>query len=152
MMCGLRIRDAEDGFLTFDLADILKIVGQRALDSHWRCSDVWCISQSHTDDLESEYEASGLVPGPRLFQLAAATRQVIDMEIPGMAEAMRAASLNETPFGMLSRGLAGARRHTLIINLPGSPKAVRENLAVLLPVIPHAIEKLQGDSSECGKP
>ena len=80
-----------------------------------------------------------------------ATRQVIDKEIPGMAEAMRQESLKKTPFGMLSRGLVGWRRNTLIINLPGSPKAVRENLAVLIPVIPHAIEKLQGDTTECGQ-
>ncbi len=81
-----------------------------------------------------------------------ATRQVIDKEIPGMAEAMRKEALKKTPFGMLSRGVVGARHNTLIVNLPGSPKAVRENLAVLIPVIPHAIEKLQGDPAECGKP
>jgi len=81
-----------------------------------------------------------------------ATRKVLNKEIPGMAEAMRLASLKKTPFGMLSRGLAGARGKALIINLPGSPKAVRENLAELLPVVPHAIEKLQGDPTECATP
>ena len=81
-----------------------------------------------------------------------ATRKVIEREVPGMAEAMRAASLAKTPFGMLSRGIAGTRGHTLIINLPGSPKAVRENLSTLLPVIPHALDKLQGDPTECGAP
>jgi molybdopterin adenylyltransferase len=73
-----------------------------------------------------------------------ATRDVIEREAPGLAEAMRAASLAITPHGMLSRAVAGIRGRTLIINLPGSPKAVRENLETLLPALPHAIELLQG--------
>jgi molybdenum cofactor synthesis domain-containing protein len=68
-----------------------------------------------------------------------ATRAVIDREAPGLAEAMRAASLSLTPHAMLSRAVCGIRAGTLIINLPGSPKAVRENLEVLLPVLPHAL-------------
>ena len=79
-----------------------------------------------------------------------ATRDVIDREAPGLAEAMRAASLQITPHAMLSRAVAGIRGTTLIVNLPGSPKAVREGLEVILPVIPHAIAKLQGDTGECG--
>lgn len=79
-----------------------------------------------------------------------ATRKVIEREIPGMAEAMRWQSSKQTKFAMLSRAVVGARGHTLIINLPGSPKAVRENLLALLPAIPHAIEKLQGDPRDCG--
>ncbi|MFL5626539.1 MAG: molybdopterin adenylyltransferase [Ktedonobacteraceae bacterium] len=71
-----------------------------------------------------------------------ATRAVIDREAPGIAEAMRAASLQHTPFGMLSRGVAGTRRRTLIINLPGSPKAVKECLECILPVLPHAVNLL----------
>jgi molybdopterin adenylyltransferase len=71
-----------------------------------------------------------------------ATRAVIDREAPGIAEAMRAASLQHTPFGMLSRGIAGTRGSTLIINLPGSPKAVKECLEYILPVLPHAINLL----------
>lgn len=71
-----------------------------------------------------------------------ATRAVIEREAPGIAEAMRAVSLQHTPFGMLSRGVAGTRAHTLIINLPGSPKAVRECLEYILPVLPHAINLL----------
>jgi len=66
-----------------------------------------------------------------------------------MAEAMRAASLNKTPHAMLSRGVAGIRGQTLIINLPGSPRAVRENLAVVLPALPHALEKIKGSPREC---
>jgi molybdenum cofactor synthesis domain-containing protein len=71
-----------------------------------------------------------------------ATRAMIDREAPGIAEAMRAESLRHTPFGMLSRGVAGIRGRTLIINLPGSPKAVRECLQCILPVLPHAINLL----------
>lgn len=71
-----------------------------------------------------------------------ATRAVIEREAPGIAEAMRAESLKFTPFGMLSRGVAGVRQRTLIINLPGSPKAVRECLDCILPVLPHALNLL----------
>ncbi|MFA5180382.1 MAG: MogA/MoaB family molybdenum cofactor biosynthesis protein [Syntrophales bacterium] len=78
-----------------------------------------------------------------------ATREVLEKEIPGMAEAMRQASMAKTPHAMISRALAGLRGRTLIINLPGSPKGVRENLAVVLPAIPHAIEKIQGSDADC---
>lgn len=71
-----------------------------------------------------------------------ATQAVIQRPAPGLAEAMRAASLQVTPHAMLSRAIAGIRGHTLIVNLPGSPKAARENLAVILPALPHAIELL----------
>ncbi|HEY6958290.1 MAG TPA: MogA/MoaB family molybdenum cofactor biosynthesis protein [Candidatus Limnocylindria bacterium] len=79
-----------------------------------------------------------------------ATRRVIDREIPGIAEALRARSLDKTPHGMLSRGVAGAVGATLVVNLPGSPRAVRESLEVLLPVLPHAVELLAGESGETG--
>jgi molybdopterin adenylyltransferase len=72
-----------------------------------------------------------------------ATRSVLDREAPGLAEAMRAASLQVTPHAMLSRSVTGIRGHTLIINLPGSPKAALENLETILAVLPHAIELLQ---------
>jgi molybdopterin adenylyltransferase len=74
-----------------------------------------------------------------------ATRAVIDREAPGLAEAMRAASLKITPHAMLSRIVTGIRRKTLIINLPGSPKGAVENLQVVIPVLPHAIQLLQED-------
>jgi molybdenum cofactor synthesis domain-containing protein len=79
-----------------------------------------------------------------------ATRSVLDRELPGMGEAMRAESLKKTPHAMISRAVAGIRKHTLIVNLPGSPRAVRENLSVILPALPHAIEKIKGDPSDCG--
>jgi molybdopterin adenylyltransferase len=72
-----------------------------------------------------------------------ATKAIIDRDAPGLAEAMRAASLEVTPHAMLSRAVAGIRGFTLIVNLPGSPKAVRENLEVVLPALPHAVALLQ---------
>ncbi len=74
-----------------------------------------------------------------------ATQAVIDRSAPGLAEAMRAASLRETPHAMLSRGIAGIRGQTLIVNLPGSPKAAVQNLDVIAPVLPHAVQLLRGD-------
>lgn len=77
-----------------------------------------------------------------------ATRQIIDYEVEGMAEAMREEGRKSTPLAMLSRAVVGVRGRTLIVNLPGSPRAVREGLSVLLPVLPHAVELLRGESSE----
>ncbi|MEJ2202126.1 MAG: MogA/MoaB family molybdenum cofactor biosynthesis protein, partial [Desulfuromonadaceae bacterium] len=80
-----------------------------------------------------------------------ATRRVLDYEIPGMAEAMRMASLSKTPHAMLSRAVTGVRGRSLIINLPGSPKGARENLEVLLPALGHALAKLKGDPADCAR-
>ncbi len=80
-----------------------------------------------------------------------ATLDVIDRQVPGIPEAMRAKSLQITPRAMLSRAVSGIRNKTLIINLPGSPKAVQECLEVILPVIPHAVEILTGQTGECAR-
>ncbi|MEK7772978.1 MAG: MogA/MoaB family molybdenum cofactor biosynthesis protein [Deltaproteobacteria bacterium] len=81
-----------------------------------------------------------------------ATMAVIERELPGMAEAMRAESLKKTPNAMISRAVCGIRKETLIINLPGSPRAVRENLSVVMPALNHAVEKIKGGPSECAVP
>ncbi len=79
-----------------------------------------------------------------------ATLAVVDRVVPGFTEAMRAESLKKTPHAMLSRAVVGTRGKCLIINLPGSPKAVRECLEVILPALPHAVETLKGQVNECG--
>ncbi len=77
-----------------------------------------------------------------------ATKQVIEREAPGLVHAMLTASLPKTPHAMLTRMVAGIRGHTLIVNLPGSPNAACENLQVILPAIPHAVELLRGKPGE----
>jgi len=78
-----------------------------------------------------------------------ATKKVIDRDVPGMAEAMRQESLKVTPHAMLSRAVCGIRNKTLIVNLPGSPKACIECLETIKPALPHAIEVLCGNAEEC---
>jgi molybdenum cofactor synthesis domain-containing protein len=80
-----------------------------------------------------------------------ATLKVIEKQVPGFSEAMRAESLKKTPHAMISRAIVGIRGSSLIVNLPGSPKSVRENLSVILPALPHALSKLKGDPEECGQ-
>lgn len=80
-----------------------------------------------------------------------ATLEVIDKQIHGITEAMLIEGLKKTRRAMLSRAVAGIRGSCLIINLPGSPKAVKENLEVIIEVIPHAIEKIKGDPTECAR-
>ena len=80
-----------------------------------------------------------------------ATKAVIERETPGIPEAMRRAGMEKTPTAMLSRAAAGIRKSTLIVNLPGSEKAVRESLEAILPALPHGVEILKGTASECGK-
>jgi molybdenum cofactor synthesis domain-containing protein len=84
---------------------------------------------------------TGLTPGDRT---PAATLRVIDREVPGMAELMRAAGLASTPMASLSGGVVGVRGESLIVNLPGSPKGASESLAAVMPVLRHAIEQLAG--------
>lgn len=81
-----------------------------------------------------------------------ATKGVIERETPGLAEAMRRAGAEKTPTAILSRAVAGIRGATLIVNLPGSEKAVRESLAAILPALPHGLDILKGAASECGRP
>ena len=80
-----------------------------------------------------------------------ATCSVLEKLAPGIAEAMRYASLQITPHAMLSRAVAGIRKRSLIINLPGSPKAAAENLQAVLPALPHSLQLLRGDVLDCGQ-
>ena len=79
-----------------------------------------------------------------------ATRQVIDLEVPGIAEAMRQASFTKTRQAVWSRGIAGIRRKSLIINLPGSEKGARENIEAVLPALAHGLYKIKGGTADCG--
>ncbi|MEW6064535.1 MAG: MogA/MoaB family molybdenum cofactor biosynthesis protein [Bacillota bacterium] len=103
----------------------------------------------HRLDLILTTGGTGL--GPR-DHTPEATLAVIDRQVPGIAEAIRAASLQKTTKAMLSRAVSGTRGRTLIINLPGSVKGVRECLEVVLPVLPHGLEILSGKGGECGQP
>ncbi len=80
-----------------------------------------------------------------------ATRQVIEREAPGLSEAMRIETLKHTPMAMISRGVSGIHSSTLIVNLPGSPKAVRESFAVIKPVLGHVVDLLSGDTRHTGQ-
>ncbi|MHB0869592.1 MAG: MogA/MoaB family molybdenum cofactor biosynthesis protein [Chloroflexota bacterium] len=81
-----------------------------------------------------------------------ATLEVVDYQVPGIAEAMRAESLKKTPNAMLSRMVAGVRGRTLVVNLPGSPRAVQECLDVIRPALPHAVETLRGEVGDHARP
>jgi molybdenum cofactor synthesis domain-containing protein len=107
------------------------------------------LSERNDVDLILTTGGTGLAPRDVTPQI---TLRSIDYEVPGIAEAMRAASLRVTPMGMLSRGVAGVRKRTLIINLPGSPKAVGENLAAIAPALQHAVDTLRGQVGEHSRP
>ena len=89
----------------------------------------------------------GTGPAPRDVT-PEATRSVIEREMPGLAEVLRFAGYQRTPLAVISRGVAGIRGRTMIVNLPGSPRAVREGMATLAPILPHAIQMLQGVDTE----
>jgi molybdopterin adenylyltransferase len=99
-------------------------------------------SDGGTIDVILTTGGTGFAPRDRTPE---ATLNVIDRVAPGIAEAMRLASLQKTPHAMLSRAVAGIRQKTLIINLPGSPRAAKENLQAILQVLPHAVEVLRED-------
>ena len=98
------------------------------------------------DDVNLIITTGGTGLGPR-DNTPEATQRVIEREAPGSAEAIRAESLKATPMAMLSRAVCGVRSGTLIVNLPGSPKAVKESFAVIAPVLPHALDLLAGQTT-----
>ncbi|MEN2985259.1 MAG: MogA/MoaB family molybdenum cofactor biosynthesis protein [Thermodesulfovibrionaceae bacterium] len=79
------------------------------------------------------------------------TKEVVEKEVPGIAEAIRWVGFTKTKTAILSRGIAGIRGRSLIINLPGSPKAARESVEAIIDAIPHALDKIKGDPTECGR-
>ena len=79
-----------------------------------------------------------------------ATRDILDYLVPGIGEVMRMEGYRKNPRAIISRGIGGVRRRTLFVNLPGSPRAVRECFDLLLPALPHAIEKIRGEGGDCG--
>ena len=97
------------------------------------------------DDVNLIITTGGTGLGPR-DNTPEATQRVIEREAPGIAEAIRAESLKVTPMAMISRGVCGVRSGALIINLPGSPRAVKESFAVIAPVLPHALDLLAGNT------
>jgi molybdenum cofactor synthesis domain-containing protein len=107
------------------------------------------VNWADTDNLDVVITTGGTGLTPRDVT-PEATMAVVDRIVPGFAEAMRAESLTKTPHAMLSRAVVGTRGKCLIVNLPGSPKAVRECLAAILPALPHAVETLKGQAGECG--
>jgi molybdopterin adenylyltransferase len=107
------------------------------------------VSWSDEAGLDLILTAGGTGPSPRDLT-PEATLAVAERQVPGIAEAMRAAGLAHTPHAMLSRGVAVIRGRTLIINLPGSERGATQSLEAILPALPHALEKLKGSPADCG--
>ena len=132
------------------------LLGELVKAKGWELSEYGVVSdeQSEIETILCEWTDSGevdliLTTGGTGFsprdQAPEATLNVVDRVAPGIAEAMRSASLKITPHAMLSRAVAGIRGQTLIVNLPGSPKAAKENLAIIMPALPHAVQLLSDD-------
>jgi molybdenum cofactor synthesis domain-containing protein len=130
------------------LVELLTGIGAEIVESKILSDDLEPLVQAlkqfaERDDVNLIITTGGTGLGPR-DNTPEATLQVIEREAPGIAEAIRAESLKATPMAMISRGVCGVRAGTLIINLPGSPKAVNESFAVIKPVLSHAIDLLAG--------
>lgn len=130
------------------LAQLLTDLGAEIVATKILSDDLDPLAQSlidfaDRDDVNLITTTGGTGLGPR-DNTPEATQRVIEREAPGIAEAIRAESLKVTPMAMISRGVCGVRSGTLIVNLPGSPKAVKESFAVIAPVLPHALDLLAG--------
>ena len=130
------------------LVQLLTELGAAIVETRILSDDLDPLVQALTDfaqrdDVNLIITTGGTGLGPR-DNTPEATQQVIEREAPGIAEAIRVESLKSTPMAMLSRAVCGVRSGTLIINVPGSPKAVRESFAVIAPIIPHALNLIAG--------
>ena len=130
------------------LVQLLTDIGANIVETTILSDDLEPLTESlqqfaERDDVNLIVTTGGTGLGPR-DNTPEATQQVIEREAPGIAEAIRLESLKATPMAMLSRGVCGVRSGTLIINVPGSPKAVRESFAVIAPIIPHALNLIAG--------
>jgi molybdenum cofactor synthesis domain-containing protein len=130
------------------LVQLLTELGAEIVETKILSDDLDPLVQSLTDyaqrdDVNLIITTGGTGLGPR-DNTPEATKQVIEREAPGIAEAIRVESLKATPMAMLSRGVCGVRSGTLIINLAGSPKAVKESFSVIAPVLSHALDLLAG--------
>lgn len=143
--CSRGEREDESGQL---LAQLLTEIGAQIIATKILADDLDPLANAlkefaERDDVNLIVTTGGTGLAPR-DNTPEATLAVIEREAPGLAEAMRNETLKQTPMAMISRGVCGVRSNTLIINLPGSPKAVRESFAVIAPVLPHAIALIAG--------
>lgn len=132
------------------LVELLDAAGAEVVEKKILSDDLEPLVQTlaaiaRRDDINLIVTTGGTGLGPR-DNTPEATLRVIEREVPGIAEAIRAESLKVTQMAMISRGVAGVASGTLIINLPGSPKAVRESFAVIKPVLAHAVDLLAGQT------
>jgi molybdenum cofactor synthesis domain-containing protein len=137
------------------LVQLLSDLGAEIVDTRLLSDDLDPLVQvlrefADRDDVNLIITTGGTGLGPR-DNTPEATQQVIERPAPGIAEAIRSESLKATPMAMLSRGVCGVRSGTLIVNLPGSPKAVQESFAVIAPVLSHALDLLAGKTSHHAK-
>ncbi|MPM95577.1 hypothetical protein SDC9_142732 [bioreactor metagenome] len=137
-----------------EIASIIAEIGGKVIDYRILPDDMEALASTMVELTDQIGAALVLTTGgtgfsPRDFT-PEATLKVIERQVPGLPEAMRRESFAKTSRAMLSRAVAGIRGKSLIINLPGSPKGVRECLQVIMPELPHAVEILRGTSGECG--
>jgi molybdenum cofactor synthesis domain-containing protein len=139
-----------------ELVQLLKELGAEIVERLVLSDDLDQLSQTlrqfaERSDVNLIVTTGGTGLGPR-DNTPEATRKVIEREAQGISEAMRAETLRNTPMSMISRGVSGICAGSLIINLPGSPRAVRESFAVIKPVLSHAVELVEGRTAHANKP
>jgi molybdopterin adenylyltransferase len=146
--CSVGEREDESGALLVELLTELgaQIVAKEIVNDDLDPLADMMRSFADRNDVNLIVTTGGTGFGPR-DNTPEATLRVIEREAPGLTEAMRFGTLKNTPMAMISRGVSGIRSGTLIVNLPGSPKAVRESFEVIKPVLSHAIELLEGKTS-----